>query len=217
MEPKRKVILDKIIPPKTSLAFVLKKGQHIRITDVEGKQVGDFIIFNEENLKEKFSQRITRGRKAGGEWPKIWTANRISTRGKLYSNIHNIMMTIIQDTPIQKGVHDLFLGPCATYDYGVRGIDSREGCLELLTKALKNWGITKEDIPGPFNVFMNTIPDPKTGRLYIQEPVSRPGDYVELKAEMDCVAALSACPEDTFSLTNGLKCTPLRVTIYSTL
>ena len=58
----------------------------------------------------------------------------------------------------------------------------------------------------PFNIFMN-IPIGPTGRLEIVPPVCEPGDYVVLRAEMDCIIALSACPHDIFPV-NGADATP---------
>ena len=79
-----------------------------------------------------------------------------------------------------------------------------DGCLELLARVLAPYGIATGDIPDTFNIFMNCPYDPKIGMLTILEPVSRPGDYIEFCAsEMDLLCALTACPQDDYSLTNG--------------
>ena len=60
--------------------------------------------------------------------------------------------------------------------------------------------------PSPWNLFMN-IPMQADGQLSFESPVSQPGDYVVLRAEMDCIIAFSACPQDMVPM-NGVDCTP---------
>jgi uncharacterized protein YcgI (DUF1989 family) len=79
--------------------------------------------------------------------------------------------------------------------YQAAGVVPQDGCLELLTGAPKPYGIVKGNIPDPLNVHY----DVRNGMLLIDEPVSRPGDYIELSAEMDCLVALSG-PDDAVSL-----------------
>ncbi len=194
-----KTILDLTLSPKTSKAFFVKKGQRLRIIDVEGKQVGDFIAYNADYLREKLSQARTRA------FPMSLILN---VGNKLYSDKDNPMFTVLEDTC---GVHDLLWQPCSRWVYKNRfGVD-QDGCTELLASALLEAGFPELDPVDPFNVFMNTRLHPD-GRLEIVEPVSKPGDYVELLAEMNCLCALSTCPNE-FAPTNGWKVTPLRVII----
>lgn len=69
------------------------------------------------------------------------------------------------------------------------------GCWENLTEALGPWNIPLEDIPAPFNIFQTMRIDPDTGAML--DTFIRPKDEasVDFKAEMDCLVALSACPE----------------------
>ncbi|MDD3654052.1 MAG: urea carboxylase-associated family protein [Desulfotomaculaceae bacterium] len=71
-----------IIPPASATAFVVRKGQILRITDVEGGQVADLVCFNLNDRNEFFSQAGTRLHNG-----KV----RISTGDDLYSNLNNVM------------------------------------------------------------------------------------------------------------------------------
>ena len=202
----RKVIFDQVIPPKSALAFVVKKGQYLRITDIEGKQVGDLVVFNEHDHSEKLCQPYTREHAvANQEWPKVrFVVQGITTGHSLISTIRNRMMIIVADTPVPGGIHDFLVGSCSSWVYSdMTGFGPRDGCLELLAKALEPYGIAKGNISHPMNVFMNVHYEASTGMLVIDEPVSRPGDYLELVAEMDCLVALTTCPDDVCSLCNG--------------
>lgn len=193
------ITADFIIAPKTAHAFFIKRGARVRITDVEGKQVGDFIAYNFDNIREKLSQSRTRA------YPKKLF---LQVGDKLYSDRDNPMFTVAELTC---GVHDLIWEPCTRWVYKNRFGVERDGCTELLARALIDFGFPQLDPVDPFNVFMNTRIH-SDGRLEIIEPVSKPGDYIELICEMNSVCALSTCPEE-FGPTNGGKTTPLRVQI----
>lgn len=194
-----KVTFDFIIAPKTAKAFFIKKGQRLRIIDVEGKQVGDFIAYNSEDPREKLSQSRTRA------YPKrLW----LKVGDKIYSDKDNPMFTVAEDTC---GVHDLIWEPCTRWVYKNRFGADRDGCAELLAKALIDFGFPHLDPVDPFNVFMNTKVH-QDGRIEIVEPVSKPGDYIELISDMNSLCVLSTCPEE-FGPTNGGKTTPLRIII----
>lgn len=199
----KKITFEKVIPPKSALAFIVKKGQYLRIIDIEGKQVGDFVLFNGHDHTEKISSSYTRS--AVGKWEEPITLlgfRGITTGNKLVSTTRHPMMTITADTEIPPGIHDFTGRLCSSYSYVRMGVNPTDGCLELLTKVLAPYGIVQGNIPDPMNVFMNIPFNPQRGMFYIDEPVSRPCDYVEFRAEMDCLCALSACP-DVFNLCNG--------------
>jgi uncharacterized protein len=187
------------IAPKTATAFLVKKGQHLRVTDVGGKQVGDFIAYNADNLREKLSQARTRA------FPKNLYATTGST---LYSDRDNPMFIITEDTC---GTHDLIWQPCSRWVYKNRFDVEQDGCAELLAGALKAFGYPHVDVVDPFNMFMKTLIHPN-GELEIVEPDSRAGDFIELSAEMNCLCVLSTCPNE-YMPTNGWKITPLKVEI----
>jgi uncharacterized protein YcgI (DUF1989 family) len=186
------------IAPASAMAFEIDAGKSLRVVSVEGQQVGDFVAFNKVNLAERFSTGRTRS-----ENGKV----KISIGNKLYSNLCNVMFEITQDTC---GIHDLLYPPCNRWVFENRyKISPHDGCEENLEKALSSWKITKSDIPDPFNIFENSIVD-GTGKLKIQAPVSTAGDYVELKAEMNCLVGISSCAVDV-GFTNAGRCKPLRL------
>jgi uncharacterized protein YcgI (DUF1989 family) len=236
MEPEvpKNILLEEVIPPQGSIGFVVKKGRCLRITDIEGQQVGDFTVINEHNLKEHYDSYRTQrdmfyrnkdtfstlpdGVIVGGTYLSSGIGNRLLAGHKLISNINNAMMTVIADTQVPSGVHDMRTGRCSRWTYEERGLRPRKGCLELFVDALSEWGFTKpEDIPENMCLFMNVPIDPATGLYYIEEPVTKPGDYIEFRAEMDCICALTACPDNDTSKCNGIPPhppKPLHLRVY---
>ena len=187
---------DVIVSKNTGRAFTLEKGQHIRIT---GQSIVDFVAFNLDNLTERLSQARTKANQG-----KIF----ISSGDKLISMSNNVMLTITKDT--YEGTHDLQFGMCSRASYPVQSAGVYQypfnkdnlpdhGCWENLTEALRPWEIAPEDIPSPFNIFQTMRIDGNTGRMeldfYPVKPRPKPGTYVELRAEMNCLVAVSACPQ----------------------
>jgi uncharacterized protein YcgI (DUF1989 family) len=196
------ITMHRYIPPKSGAALVVKRGEILRVTDVEGQQACDFVAFNAHDHHDFFSAGKTR--------LNAWRV-RISTGDRLYSNQNHVMFTIVEDTV---GVHDLLLPACNSdlYEHFF-GVGRRKGCLELLQHALEPYGIDPALIPDPFNLFTNTMISAER-ELVICEPASRAGDHIDLRAEMDCVVGLTACPED-LSDCNGRHCTAIDARLLS--
>ena len=96
---------------------------------------------------------------------------------------------------------------CDRYRYELLGCtEYHDNCTDNLTAALAGLGLTPPETPSPWNLFMN-IPVGPDGDLSFEPPVSGPGDYVLLRAEMGCVVAFSACPQDIVPI-NGVDCIP---------
>ena len=191
---------DFTLQPRACTARELRKGQTLRVTDIEGQQVADLIAFALEDLSEKF-----------------WISNTIRlngtiylTRGHtLYSELSRAMLTITDDTC---GVHDLLAGSCnAEIDKVRYGVDDHKGCVENFLSALAPWGIERKDIPMSLNLFMN-CPVTTEGGWEIAEPSSTAGDHIDLRAEMDLLVCLSNCPQD-LNPCNAGELKPLGVTI----
>ena len=83
------VLKDETVSARRGGAWIVKKGQHIRFIDVEGGQIGDLVLFNANDLSERFNQSRTRSNP--GKY-------LISTGDHLYSKFNNIMLTIVEDT-----------------------------------------------------------------------------------------------------------------------
>jgi uncharacterized protein YcgI (DUF1989 family) len=172
-----------IIPPRSGVAFVLKKGQRLKVIDPQGEQVSDFICYNLHDKHEYLSSGRT-----------IDYAETIYlTQGhSFYSNRSNIMFTMVEDTV---GRHDFLLTPCSAEMFKIiyGHADPHPGCFGNLEKALKEFGIEPDNIPVCFNIFMNVTVNGDTGKIAVLPPKSKPGDYVILEPKMDLIVGMTAC------------------------
>lgn len=201
-EVRRELIaFEEVIPPRGGTAFKVAAGQVCRVIDLEGKQVADFLCFNLHDLVDKLSVENTQ----------LLNGTLFLTTGHhLYSTKATQLMTITADTC---GVHDLISGSCSEYTnafrYGVRGTPN---CRSNFERVLAPYGIPLAEIPYSFNIFMNTPISPE-GKTGIQEPKSKPGDYVDLRANVDLLIAISNCPQER-NPCNGWNPTKLGVVVY---
>ena len=181
---------------------MVRRGQRIRVT---GRTVIDFVAFNLANTRERFDQARTKSNQA-----KLF----ISTGDVLFSKLNNPMLTILEDTFVE-GHHDLQKGMCSRERFRLvaegtakrvfaEGVDLNpqtpaeipdHGCWENLIDAVKDWPIEPEDIPSPFNIFQDMKIEADTGRLL--DTTIRPATraHVLMRAEMDCLVAVSTCPQ----------------------
>ena len=170
------------IPPQSGVAFKIRRGQVLRITDPEGEQVADLFAFNEHD----HACALSSGRS-------IDYASKIylTTGDILYSNDSRRMFTIGED---RVGRHDFLLTPCSQEMFEIlyHHQGHHPSCFENLYSSLAAFGIRPEQIGTTFNVFMNVAVDGE-GAVSVQTPRSRPGDHVELRADMDMVCALTSC------------------------
>ncbi len=210
----REVIFDRVLPPKSGLAITIKKGDHLRVIDLEGKQVVDMAVFNAGNLREKLSTSYSRTRYIPPPGTPYVPRDKLLAGDTLMSTICRPMMTIIEETPEIKGMHDTHNRMCNRFLYESFGIDSRDGCHEIISKAVAEYGLLPEDIPDTMDLFMNYQHDDAKGCWVIGEPISKPGDYIEFRAEMDCVVGFSNCPLDVLVPCNGYHCTPVQVQVF---
>jgi uncharacterized protein YcgI (DUF1989 family) len=214
MEMTTRTLIDEVMPPKTGKALMLKRGQRLRITDLEGKQVCDVAVFNAENPREKLSTSYSRTRypmKHAGEYiPR----DHLTEGDTLMSTLCRPLMTIVKETADIKGVHDTHHRMCNRYLYETNGYGPRDGCQEIMAGVMAPYGIASEDLPDTFDLNMNFVHDCAAGRWWIKEPVNKAGDYVELQAEMDVLVGLSNCPLDVMVPCNAFNCTPLRIEVF---
>lgn len=170
------------IPPMSATAFRLGKGHTAAITDVEGRQPGDLVAFRADDLSELFSQartRVENGRTWVGAGDELWS-NTETPR---------VMLRLLEGTA---GRHSLLYSPCCLYAMEKRFEVSREGCREHLVKALAPYGITALTLPDPLSLFFDVTVD-ADGSMIMHAPPSAPGDQLILKAEFDCLIAVSTC------------------------
>ena len=194
------------LEPQTGVAFELGKGRILRITDPEGEQVSDVMAFASAGPgRAEASEWLSSGRT-------IDYNNTIyqTTDDVLYSNRSNPMFTILED---RVGRHDFLLTPCSpeTFEMLYEGHEGyHPSCLENLTENLKRFKIGADDIPTTFNVFMNVEVLP-SGEIAINPPLSKPGDFVDLRAEMDLVVGLTACSAEK---SNNHTLKPIDLMVY---
>lgn len=196
-----RVRLDNVIAARGYVGFELRTGEELRVVDLEGKQVADIVCFNLAKATERLSTNNSIA--ASGRW-------LLSTGDVLYSDEANPMLTIVHDSV---GVNKASPGCCSDANnylrYGKRGTAN---CLENLTLATAPLGLSVKDIPGAFCTFMKVIQHPD-GRQEVYEPPSVPGDYIDLRAEMDMFVAISNCPQD-LNPCNGFRPTSIRVVVF---
>lgn len=165
------------------MAFVLKKGQQLKIIDLQGEQVSDFVCYNLHDTDEYLSSGRT-----------IDYADTIFlTKGNLfYSNRSTVMFKMVEDTV---GRHDFLLTPCSSDTFRIiYGHEKpHRGCFGNLVEALAPYGIKPDNIPVCFNVFMHVAVNGDTGRIDVLPPKSRGGDCVIIEAMMDLVVGMTAC------------------------
>lgn len=194
------VIEEVVMPRNSGRAFIVRKGQLIRVW---GKTVCDFVAFNLNNLRERFDQARTKANQ---------NTIYVTTGHALYSKFNNKMLTIVEDTFVE-GHHDLQKGMCSRFRHELAFREGRmdvqylhtplwedlpdHGCWENLEAALAPWGIPKEDIPSPFNIFQHMEIDATTGLLRNTRVRPTNGAHVTMRAEMDCLVGVSACPDIT--------------------
>lgn len=184
-------IIDFLMPARTGKAVVVNKGEVLRIIEEEGKQVADVIIFNADDHKEKFDLSHTVRMNC------VKGIGNLKKVKELYSqpSRSNIMFIVIED---KVGVHGLVTGnKCSKPLYRVRDkLSTHDNCQDNLSEAIRPYGLTADDVGDVFNVFMNLDVDDRNIPI-IKSPVSKKGDYIAMKAEMNCLVAISACPGDT--------------------
>lgn len=170
------------ILPRSGTAFRLSAGDTLWVIDPEGVQVADLLAYNANDVREVISN---------GRTFDYSETIKLTTGHVLYSNRSRPMLTIVEDTV---GTHDFLLTPCskATFEHFYPGQPVHRGCFGNLAEALAPYGISEDDIPVAFNCFMN-VPVGTDGAITVQPPLSKAGDFLRLRAEMDLIIGLTAC------------------------
>ena len=172
-----------IIPPRTGTAFILKKGEQLKVTDIQGEQVSDFVCFNLADKREYLSSGRTMD----------YAETIFLTKGHpFYSNRSNVMFTIKEDTV---GRHDFLLTPCSADTFRIiyGHTNPHRGCFGNLAEALVPYGIEPDAIPICFNIFMHVTVNGDTGKIDVLPPKSKAGDYIIIEAHMDLLIGMTAC------------------------
>ncbi len=190
-----------LLEPHTGAAFVIRKDQILRVIDVEGQQVVDLVSYSHQNLQEYLSS------------PRTMDYNNkiyFTKDDLLYSDQSNPMWTITEDTV---GKHCFLFAPCDQrmfeITYGVS--EPHPNCFDNLSGSLSQFGIQPAQIFVPFNIFMQ-VRIANSGEIEIQSPISKPGDFIGLRAEADLIVGRSAC---SAYKSNNYTFSQIRLEIFS--
>ncbi len=185
----------------------IKKGETLRLVDVEGNQAADTLFFNADNPIERYSATDTL-REQCNVYIGVGTV--------ILSDLCRPMLTVTADTV---GRHDTLGGACATESNTVRYALEKKtmhACRDSYLLAIsenEQYGLTKRDIAHNINFFMN-VPVTSDGGLTFADGVSGPGKYVELRAEMNVIVLISNCPQLN-NPCNAYNPTPIDVLIWN--
>ena len=184
------------IPARQGKAAFVARGQSVRVINTHGQQVVDTWAFRRDDLTEFMSMEHSRT-SLGRIMPVVGQS--------MTTNRRRPILTLVEDT--SGGIHDTLLAACDRYRYELLGCEGyHDNCTDNLAAAMAELGLTPPETPSPWNLFMN-IPVRPDGSVGFEPPVSKAGDHVTLRAEMDCVVAFSACPQDIVPI-NGVDCVP---------
>lgn len=196
---------DLVLPAGEAWLHEVKRGQVLRILDMEGNQAVDTLFYNARDPQERYSA-VDTIREQG---------NLYLTAGtRLLSTEGNALMTIVADTC---GRHDTLGGACAAESNSVRyAIDKKfmHSCRDSFLHALGHCacGMDKRDLTANVNFFMN-VPVTPQGELTFADGISAPGKYVEMRADMDVYVLISNCPQLN-NPCNAYNPTPVRLLIW---
>jgi urea carboxylase-associated protein 1 len=183
----------------------VRRGQTLRIVDTHGQQAVDTLFYRADDHGERYSAQDTL-RFQGSPY--------VTAGTRLLSNAGNVMAVVTADTC---GGHDTSAGCCScesnTVRFG-RATRYQHACRENFILELSRHGMTKRDIVPNLNFFMN-VPVAPSGALVIVDGLSKPGDHVEVRAEMDLLCVISNCPQIN-NPCNAFDPTPIRVLVWET-
>ena len=184
------------IPARGGKAVSIRQGMAVKVINTHGEQVVDTWAFKAGDLSEFMSMDATRAT----------LKKLIADVGDSYlSNRRRPILTVEEDT--SAGIHDSLMAACDNERYGLLGCtDYHDNCADNLRSGMKELGSEAAWVPSPLNLFMN-IPWTQEGALSFEAPVTKPGDYIVLRAEQDVIVAFSACPQDILPI-NGRHTTP---------
>ena len=177
------------IPARQAKAVLVKKHQHVRVINTHGTQVVDCWAVNADNMTEFMSMEHCRV-----------ALERVTPRkgDTMVTNRRRPIVKITEDTA--PGTHDTLLAACDRYRYEQLGCkDYHPNCTDNFWQAMVNAGYKPVELPSPFNLWQNTPIEPD-GTIKPNPPVTKKGDSIVLRAEMDLVICLSACPQDITSI-----------------
>jgi uncharacterized protein YcgI (DUF1989 family) len=217
----RQETMTTTVPARQGAHVVLSRGQRLKIINPSGNQVVDTWAFPTTGVPAWMSMAQSRQK---------LSKLRPGIDDTFIDTQRRPVLTLVEDS--SKGVHDMLYPPCDAWRYAEAGVSEHDSCagtlrkelerfvegiatgetadgksnpLIELEKSIRTWGWA----PEPLNLFMNVKAEAaaigkNAGALSVNRPDGNLGDYVVLRAEVDCLVVLSACPNDLLD-TNGGK------------
>jgi len=187
------------VPAREGRGVQVDAGARFRVIDVEGGQVADTFAFVADDVSEFQSAEHTRVH-VSGLFPKPGE--------HFVTNRRRPILFFEEDA--SPGIHDLLCAACDPWRYEGLGAEGwHASCRETLERAMAERGHERIEIPQPINLFMN-IPVGPEGELGWEPAPTRPGDHVVLRAELDLLLVVSACPQDLVPINAG-RPTPVAI------
>jgi len=205
-DPLADAVLDENVPPGHAFAYAVKRGQFIQVMDVQGRECSDFQAFSQRALDKGLEHDIdpTTTRSLVGS---LYPAPGLFS--KYFSNDMEPLVEVVQDTC---GRHDTFGLACTARYYEDLGYPGHVNCSDNINRELDAYGVRPRAGWPAINFFFNTLLDDGNAIL-MDDPWSRPGDFVLLRALSDLVCVSSACPCDV-DPANGWNPTDVQVRVY---
>jgi uncharacterized protein YcgI (DUF1989 family) len=173
------------VPAREGRGVRVAAGQRFRVIDLEGGQVADTFAFRADDVSEFHSAEHTR----------VHVNRLFPVPGEQFVTNHRRPILLLEEdrTP---GIHDMLCAACDPERYTGLGVEGwHASCRENLERAMADLGFDRIEVPQPINLFMN-IPVGGDGGLGWEPAPTKAGDFVTLRAEMDCFVVVSACPQD---------------------
>ena len=189
----RRPVSDVVVPVRSGHAFRVSAGQIVRLSTIDGPQVVDLNLWSQTDPRERFWASRTRQ----------FYGTHVTTGHRLWSNLPFLrpMVTFIADTIAygrdddDAGCHDLLGTRCDPYvNQVISGAAYDFHCHSNLTRAIAQFGLTEFDVHDVINLFQITGLMPDDKRYFMKTCPARPGDHVELLADIDLLMAISLCP-----------------------
>ena len=206
-EPLGDVLDEFTLRAGTARSYTVAKGQYVQVLDVAGRQCSDFVALDRRALDRgvelELDQTVTRTLN-GSAYPAPGLFS------KFFDRHMQPMLEVVQDTV---GRHDSFALACAARYYETHGYFGHDNCSDNLSQVLAPYGVQARNGWPAINFFFNTGIDAHQ-QMTLDEPWSRPGDYVLLRAMTDLLCGSTSCPDD-IDPANGWNPTDIHVRIYS--
>ena len=206
-EPLGEVLDEFTVRAGTAHSYTVAKGQYVQVLDVAGRQCSDFVALDRRALDRgvelDLDQTVTRTLN-GSAYPAPGLFS------KFFDRQMQPMLEVVQDTV---GRHDAFALACAARYYESHGYFGHDNCSDNLNRVLAPYGVQARNGWPAINFFFNTGIDAHQ-QMTLDEPWSRPGDYVLLRAMTELVCGSTSCPDD-IDPANGWNPTDIHVRIYS--